>query len=439
MTVSTKRRAYQWNYRFWVLETASWVCGTAFIDATTVLPVLVLALSHSPFLASLVISIRYFGQGWPQLFAASFVSGKARKPFFLLAVLPGRLALLWPAVILSLGISRPVPTLTAILLAYLAFWISEGCSIVPWVDMVGNTIPSRRRGGLFAAMYIAGGLLGIGAGLLVRLVLRAHRFHFPVGYGLLFVLAFFGVSISTMAIAFLREPSMHPREERYSTLALIKDIPHLLRTEAPFRRLIVLQALFGFALLPAPFYILFALHRVLPHAPGQEAFAISFFLMVQTLGMIVGNAVLGQVGDRYGNRQLLRVLAFIHLLVPSFAVLAGVLAGHAPGWLLYATLAPTFFGLCVLQGGTWMGVTNYLLDIAPPHDRPAFIAVGNALNISAIILPMLGGLLLTHLGYLMLFFIAIFFLALAQVLTFFLVEPRETHAYYHAAPPEAWG
>ena len=155
--------------------------------------------------------------------------------------------------------------------------------------------------------------------------------------------------------------------------------------------------------------------------------------------MIVGNAVLGHVGDRYGNRQLLRVLAIMHILVPSFALLAGLLAGHAPVWGLYLTLAPTFFGFYVLQGGTWMGITNYLLDIAPPHDRPAFIAVGNALNISAIILPMVGGLLLARLGYMLIFLIAILFLLLAFVLTCYLVEPRKTHAYYHAAPPEAWG
>ena len=76
--------------------------ATAFIDSTTVLPVLVQTLSDSPFLASLLLSIRYAGQGWPQLIAASQVSGKAyRKTFYILAVLPGRLILLWPALLLA--------------------------------------------------------------------------------------------------------------------------------------------------------------------------------------------------------------------------------------------------------------------------------------------------------------------------------------------------
>ncbi len=434
------RRLYHWNYRCWVLETATWVGGTAFIDATTVLPVLVLALSHSPFLAGLIISIRYAGQSWPQLIAASLVSGKPRKPFFFRVVLPGRLALLWPGVVLLLGMTRPAIALSAVLLAYLAFWISEGFSVVPWVDMVGNTIPPRRRGRMFASMYSIGGLLGIGAGLLVNTVLHAFRRHFPGGYGLLFVLAFCGVSLSTLAIVFLREPPPQPHEERYSTLALIKDIPH--------------PAAYGSAVSPADRAAItlrvLAVARALLHPVRGPARAPA-----HARSRILRHLVFsGGANDRDDLRQCGVGPCRRSLWQPPAAAPAGghsyprprpshcwpaVLAGHAPGWMLYLALTPTFFGFCVLQGGTWMGVTNYLLDIAPAHDRPAFIAVGNALNIPAVILPMVGGLLLARLGYQVIFLIAVFFLCLALVLTFFLVEPRTTHTYYHAAPPEAWG
>jgi len=440
MTVSYAQQHYRWNFRFWVTETSSWICATTFIDSTTVLPVLIQALTHSPFLAGLIISIRYLGQGWPQLIAASMVGGKPRKPFFFRAVIPGRLALLWPGIVLLLGITSPSVVIPAIMLAFLAFWVSEGFSIVPWVDMLGKTIPSTRRGRLFATMYIIGGVLGIGVGLLVRLIL--HHYRFPVGYGVLFLIAFFVISISTISIAVLREPHSPPEEERYSTIALIKDIPNLLRSFKQFRQLIILQGLFGFALLPAPFYILYAselLRQRLHITSGDDSVGIGIFLAIQTAGMIVGNALLGHIGDVYGNRLLLHVLAIIHTLVPFLAIIAGFTAQVAPVWLVYVAFAPTFFGFGGLQGGTWMGLTNYLLDIAPAHDRPAYIAVANSLNLTAIVLPMVGGLLLHSLGYMGLFLIASIFLFFAYLLTSNLSEPREMHTYIHAAPPEAWG
>ncbi|MHB9026225.1 MAG: MFS transporter [Armatimonadota bacterium] len=423
-------RHARWNARMWIVETSSWMVATTLIDATTVLPVLVLALSGSPFLASLIISIRYAGQGWPQLITASLVSGKPyRKSFYLLAVIPGRLLLLWPALLLIWRVESPGMMITAILVAYLAFWISEGFSMVPWVDMLGKTVHTQRRGRLFAAMHVVGGLLGVGAGLLVREVLNRPDLPFPMGYGVLFAFSLGVLVVSTISLGLLKEPPSPPHEERYSTLALIKDIPNLLRSMPRFRQLVILQGLFGAALLPAPFYILFAselLQRAVPGAARGEGVGIGIFLAVQTAGIIFGNALWGHLSDRYGNRLLLRALALIHAAVPILAILAGLIArADVPGWALYLAFAPTFLAFGSLTGGTWMGVTNYLLEIAPEHDRPAYIAVTNALNIPAVILPMAGGLLLRVLGYSVIFLIAAVILFFAFLLASRLPEPRE--------------
>jgi len=429
-------RQYRWNFRVWATETSLWMFATSLIDNTTVLPVLVQALSGSPFFAGLLVSIRYAGQGIPQLFAASMISGKPlRKSFYFRAVAPGRLLLLWPAIVLLLGIRTPAVAVTAILVAYLAFWISEGFSIVPWVDMVGKTVAPNRRGLLFALMHIIGGLLGISAGVLVRQVLSSPRIIFPAGYGVLFATALAVIVISTSAVAFLREPPSPPHEERYSTLALVKDIPNLLRGNTQFRLLVALQALFGFAFLAAPFYILAAsswLQHALGNRGGEPFAGVGFFLVMQTAGLIFGNAVWGHVADRYGSRMQLRLLAVVHMVVPLCAVLAGLIVHGAPPWAVYLAFSPSFFGFGALSTGTWMGITNFLLDIAPEDDRPAYIAVTNALNLPAVVLPVAGGLLVRAVGYGWIFAIATIFLAYAFLLSARLVEPRAARVHPHS-------
>jgi len=426
-------RHYRVNFRAWTVETSLWMFATSLIDSTTVLPVLVESLSGSAFLASLLLSIRYAGQGLPQLIAASLISGRRlRKAFYFRVAIPGRLLLICPAVVLLLGIDNPSIAVTAIIGAYFAFWISEGFSIVPWVDMVGKTVPANRRGLLFAVMHIIGGIMGITAGLFVRQILRNPGMPFPSGYGVLFAIALIAIAISTAAVAFLREPPSPPNEEHYSTLALIRDIPNLLRSFTQFRLLVFLQALFGFAFLAAPLYILYA-SGWLQRAPGGgQSLGVGFFLAVQTAGLIAGNAAWGHLADRYGSRLLLRALSLTHVLAPLLAAGAGLIVRDAPAWVIYLAFAPTFFSFGALGTGTWMAITNFLLDIAPEHDRPAYIAVTNALNIPAIILPMAGGLLLRFIGFQWIFLIAALFLICAFFMSGKLVEPRPSRSHPHS-------
>lgn len=253
------RRHYRWHFVLWVVETASWLFATAFIDSTTVLPVLVQLLSGSPFLISPIISIRYAGQGWPQLFTASSIAGRShRKAYYLWVIIPGRLILLLPAFLLLTDSSHTRLTVAAILLAYLGFWVSEGFSIVPCEDIMGKTIPSQRRGRLFALMHAIGGVLGTVAGLLTRRVLNLRPS--PGNYGILFLLALIGPGVSILA-------------------------PVLL---------VNLQALFGFSVLPAPFYIINVselLRQTMPTLPRGASAGVGLFLATQTAGTIVGNSL----------------------------------------------------------------------------------------------------------------------------------------------------
>jgi hypothetical protein len=106
---------------------------------------------------------------------------------------------------------------------------------------------------------------------------------------------------------------------------------------------------------------------------------------------------------------------------------AGAWAGYSTPtpWVVFALFVPPFFLFGGLLTGTWLAVTNYLLVIAPAHDRPAYIAVTNALNLTAVVLPMVGGLLQQAIGSLAVFAIAAIPLCYAVWVAYHMPDPSQ--------------
>jgi MFS family permease len=129
------------------------------------------------------------------------------------------------------------------------------------------------------------------------------------------------------------------------------------------------------------------------------------YIWMMTIGSAVSSVMWGRLNDRRGPRSVVRGALLFVTLAPLLAItlsLAGESAGqHALG---VASSLPHLYSavfLCagIASGGIWMGVTNYLFELASHEDRPRYIGTMSVLGIPGAFFPLLMGWLLTFLPF----------------------------------------
>ena len=148
----------------------------------------------------------------------------------------------------------------------------------------------------------------------------------------------------------------------------------------------------------SPFYI--------PYALNELAFSeatIGFFIVCSALSGVISNTIWGYIGERYGVRSVLIVTAGLMGIPPALAFSSSVLP--------ISLRMPAFFMIFIVGGilsnGMMVGFMAYMLNIAPPRNRPSYIGFMNTLLMPVSFAPLLGGLLAPHVGYRWLFAISV--------------------------------
>jgi hypothetical protein len=406
-----------------VLDASFFFAGFAFLDPVAVLPILLNDLSGSKVVVGLMSALQRAGWLVPQLLAASFVLHRPRKkPFVVYPCLVSRLPLVALAVVFNLewGRSHPQALLLLLVGCYTIFFFGDGLSGVPWHDIIGRAIPANLRGRFFGSMQFLGGLLAVGAGAVVRRVLADRSLAFPENYGRLFIFLAGGLVLSTICLALIREPHGPVAEEAQSLSRLLRAIPSTLRAHPRLRRLILGQILCGFAGLAVPFYAVYAHSKLsLPASAG------GLFIWAATLGSVGASIVWAYLSDRRGSTAVIRGVSWLviasplaALILPSLARIMGLSGGMA---YLYSLV---FLVNGAIWGGMWIGFTNYVLEIAPPEIRPLFLGLQATLSAPTLIMPVLGGWLLSAVRFETLFGLVAFAGVFSTIYVYRLPEPR---------------
>jgi MFS family permease len=421
----------RWNFNFLVLEASFFYLGFGIMDTATVLPMFLRTLTPAPVVVGLIIALQQAGWLLPQLPTASYLHHRPRKkPLWLGSNLAGRLPLGLLALLVWLLAGRQPQLLLGLLIGLFAwFFITDGVAAVPWQDMVSKCVPATGRGRCFSFMEVLGSLFALGAGEVVRRVLSSKTLLYPANYALLFGLFFAALMISVGLQTFIREPIKPAAETPLNTRELLGKIPALLKHYPAYRRMIGLQLLLSLALMVYPFYVGFAQQKL-----AAPAWSGGVFVWGSTLGAIVGSLAWGLLNDRLGSRRVIRSVCGVLLLTPLWAITLAHLRLPAP--LVFYVYASVFFlakvGLC----GLWIGFTNFLLEAAREQDRPALVGITATLTAPVILLPILGGQLLSIMPHEALLLIAAAGALLGWFLTRRLAEPRAL-SYKIALSPSA--
>ena len=418
------------NFRFALLQGTFMRINLAFADASTVLPAFIHRLSGSDILVGLTGSMMTAGWMWPQLLMSNLLEHRPRKmPFYVLGMSVRVLA--WLGIFFcTVTIGEQTPMLLAISFLALYFVSSSamGVSTLPYMDIVSKAIAPQQRARFFSLRQLYGGFFAIWVGFLVRAVLGDESeftgilgsitqgfktvtmyvissiggldtdLGFPYNYAFLFLCSVAAAFFSFVSFLGVREPIRPVHAERQPMWEHLKHGAHFLKTDLNYRHFIFFRVFAHFSGMASPFYMPYALNDL-----GFSEATMGFFIVCSALSGVISNTFWGHIGEKYGVRWLLIITAGLMGIPPILAFSSGLLpiSFQMPAFLLIFIVGG------VLANGMMVGFMAYMLNIAPPRNRPSYIGFMNTLLMPVSCAPVLGGFLAPHIGYRWLFAISV--------------------------------
>jgi MFS family permease len=397
--------------------------GFALIHPTTVLPVLARQLTSSAPLVGLLTTVWTGCWLLPQLPAGRWLCNKPRKkPVLILATAMGRPILL--AVSALLIFARPSDStviLIGLFLGVIIFRATDAVASVGWFDIFGKAIPTNRRGRVVSAGQILGGLLALGAAITVRWALGPSGPQFPRNFALLFALAFGGMIVSWLGLITLVEPSEPIGNSAPQQMNAIEHAHHVVRDDRAFRLVTAVRLLTGLTGMALPFYVVHATREL-----GLPNSFVGLAVAAQNIIAIIASLGLGMVSERVGSARVIHISALASTTTPLLALILHALyalGSHLTliglGYLL------AFAAISIVDNSFMLGYLNYVIEIAPPRERPAYVGLINTISGVLVVLPLVGGALLQVTSYPALFGIAATGAVSGLLLSMRLPAPRE--------------
>ena len=257
----TDRQALRRNVVAMIVDSGAFGGALGFIGYSTVLPSLVITLTHSEPLVGLINAL-YTGM-WllPQLPAGRWMANRPRKkPVLLASAVVARSPMLLLALALALNLDRAV-LFILLTTTIIVFRGLDGVSAVAWFDIISKMLPLNLRGRVLGWSQAAAFVLQFGASFLVAWSLSAAGPAFPGNYALLVGLAALGLIISTIALLFYGEPPGDVSNNVSGQLSMSAHAKHILKNDRAFRQSSIARVLSGGIALAIPFYSVHAITR----------------------------------------------------------------------------------------------------------------------------------------------------------------------------------
>lgn len=395
---SHRERVYRRNFFLFLVDGILFTVAMNLIGATTVIPDFVRHLTNSEVLIGLSSSLFDIGWTLPQLFVARYIVRAARKKWWFAGPsIPVRFVMLIFAVtIVLLGRERPAAILLAFFIAYGLAAIGDGIVGVPWADLTGTSLDGRWRARMFGFMAASAGIIMLGISPLIGVILGDAGPEFPNNYALLFGAAGLLFVFSIIPILFLHElPGGKATDKIPSLGEFLPQLGHVLRTDKPFRAILITRMLTSLFAMAGPFYIGYATVTL-----GESSeVAVPTLLAMQTAGGVMGALVYTWLGAR-NNLLFIRAALVGAALLPISALLAGAV-GPLPLYLGFL-----MSGLAV--SNLFLSYQNWVVTYATADQRPVYAGLFNTIAaVISLIAPILGGTIAQQLGYEALFVVAL--------------------------------
>jgi MFS family permease len=389
------------NFRLGVLNGVMFTLVEALIAPSLVLAWYVSRLGAPNVLVGLLPAILSGGWFLPQLVVASRVQGLSRVMFWYRRVGVIRtICMAMLALTTLLLASSPSWLLVTFFIFYCTYAFSAGVSGIPWLEVVGKTIPPRRRGSFFGLRNFWGGMLALAAAAPIGAVLSENLFglRFPYNFAFLFGFTALCSAAGVWAWASIREPEGSSSQAAHSVRDLVKRGLGALRSDRDYRAFMLVRILMALATVADPFYVVYAKTQLA--APPAT---VGLYIGSLSIAALLSNFLWSPLADRAGNRTLLMWTVVSVIIVPLTALVISLFIGHADNTLLFSAFSLVFILSGLALGGSRIVNNNMLLTIAPAAERPTYIGFLNTVLGIVIFVPVLGGVIVDLVGFTPLF------------------------------------
>ncbi len=376
------------------------------MDPTLVLVTFLSNLTNSPLLLGLVVPIRDAAWALPQLWFSSYMQNKPHK-----ISVYRQLSLIrifaWAslAAVINL-IQQPQTLLVAFWVAYVISSLLNGLGGLPFLEVVGKTIPSNKRGEFFAWRLGLGGLGGILSSIVVQHVLGSHSsLKYPSNYGFLSFLFFILASISLLIFNLVEEePNNLDILPRTSFAEQISRSKHILQTDSIYRKYLSAYACLLLGNSATPFFALFV-----QQITGTSKTMVGIYLAVLTGTSLFANLALGKISNKLRYSRVMALSAWAGIAMVVFVLLLVILLNplKITGTLATIWLIPVFILLGIRNSAIGISGNSLLLEVAPPEERSIYVGLTNTLLGIVLIITGLSGLILQFSGFLTLILFAL--------------------------------
>ncbi len=371
----------------------------SFISVNTVLPVFIESIGGNAIAVGSVSVLWTLGLNLPQLLFIRFFKHRERvKPDVMKYGLLYRLNFILISLVCSVflgGLDSSISIPLMLTLIFIAA-ITGSSSGLFWYDFFSKTTPIKLRGRLLAIRLFLGSGLGILGGAAVSVILSSIIY--PHNFALLFLICFFFTMVSFYFITRLKEPlpedaGIKDKPVHAEPLSLNEILSHskkILKGNLNFKYFLIADALILMSLTASAFYPVYGIKKF-----DLPAYYAGTFTIILMASQVLGNFFFGYLADFFGHKINVLILA-------ACSAAASLTAVVADNVLLYGIVF--FFTGCTL---TLQGISRLaiVVEMCTESERPFYIGLFNSLTAPTILFGIIGGILVTIIGYIPVFLI----------------------------------
>ena len=399
---------------FWILVVYQVLMRTGWIFKTesSIMPAAADALDPTGLAKSWLPLLNRFGQSVPPVLASRRVKNLRKKKRAFIGTTASMtlcfmgLTSLW----LIPGLAgHPLAALLYLLL-YAMFFSAIGVNQLAFNTIQGKLVRTTRRGRLLMIADVCGAISAVTCALTLLMVwLQDDHADFAKIFG--FTTALFATA--SIMSWLLKEKPDDGFEPSRGVAHIFGAAWKTLKTDANFRRVCVVSALFSTSLVLFPHYQALARDEL-----GLGTTYLVWWVVAQNIGTGVFSFFTGPIADRFGNRLVLKLLSLLIIGAPLAAM---ALTWNVPIGKQWFFVVFTLIGLTPVAQKSF---NNYTLEIAAPPDHPRYLSTLSLSMAAPIYASPLVGWAIELVGFEPVYVLVTVLLIAGFVLSFGLAEPR---------------